>query len=279
MNYIKSFLLGCVSIIFSTSLYAFSTFSITNLNIEWFGNANESRTETIHKFLTENDLFSDVMIFEEIVDIGLLEIEIMPDYDCVSYENSNSRHQHVVICVKPEYSFEMVDGSYTIDAVNVNGRLRPAVHGEVKVNGQPIHIIGVHLKASPDMSDIRLKQTQVIADYLKQKNKDSVIIMGDFNTYGSDTIEMAKQFVNLVEVTTPEKYSWASTTDKFSKVTHAKLDRVWVSSTLAGKVVSAHIIGPCNGSTETQVASYNKEVSDHCPVKLILNDLAKINID
>lgn len=269
MRYLIKFFLMCC--IFPNPLFA-TSISITNLNIEWFGsNENEIRSQTIYNFLDVNNLFSDIMVFQEIVNFDLLNSDIAIGYDCQTYENPNPKHQHIVICVKPQYHFDME----ILSQVNMNGRLRPAIHGIISEGNQKlIHIFGVHLKAgsSSDMSKIRLEQIKIIENYIqKKKINDPIIIIGDFNTYGSDSAEMGKQFksIGIKEVITPEEYSWASMTDRFVKFPFAKLDRVWVNNFVTETI--AHIVGPCNDSTADQISIYNKEVSDHCPVKVTIS--------
>ena len=257
--------------------------SLVELNGSWFGIngdpnnslGSETRVDTWRKFLQNNALLSDVMVFEEIVDLDLLQNSVLDNqYKCQSYTRPNPKYQHVVICVKPEYRFDIAEGStsYVIEQVDVNGALRPAVHGILKTqDGTRIaHLFGVHLKANGDKSAVRLQQTQIIANYIKsEKIHDPVIIMGDFNTFGTDPADMENQFKvdGLIELNTPEPYTWASVHENFPA---AKLDRVWISNTLAPRVLSAHVVGPCNSTDRAQLTTYNDTVSDHCPTKVVI---------
>ena len=268
----------------SDSAELIQSVSFTEFNGSWFGlngdpnnsSGNEQRVPEWRKFLQNNTLLSDVLIFEEIVDINLLTSSVLNDkYTCQTFTRSNPKIQHVVICVKPQLRLDVADdaNSYALEQVDVTGTLRPAVHGILKTqDGRRLaHIFGVHLKANSDMSATRLKQTQIIADYIKnQKAHDPVIIMGDFNTFGTDPASMENQFKvdNLVELSLPEPYTWASVTENFPP---AKLDRVWLSDALVSHVSYAHVIGPCSSGDTSAIASYNNKVSDHCPTKMVIS--------
>lgn len=214
------------------------------------------------------------MVFEEIVDVKLLATKVLDSkYNCVTYSRNNPKHQHVVICVLPDYHLKTDDsGNFSLEDVDLNHRLRPATHGIlVAPDGSRLHIFGVHLKANTDQSVVRLKQTQILADYMKGL-KDPILVIGDFNTFGTDVQKMSAQFQGLTEVVTPEKYTWASTEENYPP---AKLDRTWISKSLSAKVTYVHVLGPCNSNDDNALAMYNKGVSDHCPTKIILNLLAK----
>ena len=50
-----------------------------------------------------------------------------------------------------------------------------------------LQIVGVHLKAMPDKSDVRREQVQMISDYLADRqDEEPAIVVGDFNAYGDD---------------------------------------------------------------------------------------------
>lgn len=252
--------------------------SITTFNIKYFGlngdpesSATESRADAIREHLSRERLFTDVMVFEEIVDVEMLKRDVVgPAYTCRSYDHPNPEHQHVVVCVRGEFVFAPAtdDDNYALEDVTLGqARYRPAVHGVVKSRrGQPLlHVFGVHLKAYPEFSNERLQQADIIADYLNQRGDDApVIILGDFNTYNQDVSELSERFarvdrgLTLVEV--PGPYTWRSASSGH------KLDHVWISSDLTAG--DARIAGPCATTHRDTIASYLRSVSDHCPVTL-----------
>jgi endonuclease/exonuclease/phosphatase family metal-dependent hydrolase len=259
--------------------------TFTEVNLNWFGldgspdnNAgDETRVDSIRQYLQDQGLMADVMAFEEIVDLDMLKSGILDDaYSCASYDRDDPKHQHVVICVRQGLTFAPADGAdgYALESVDVNGHLRPAVHGIVEdaAGRRLAHVFAVHLKAMPDKSDVRLQQVQALGDYLANRRAggEPVVILGDWNTYASDPENFQKVLgpngLRLAEE--PEPYTWASVTENFPP---AKFDRVWMSDALAGKVASLHVIGPCSSGDKTEIGDYNTDVSDHCPVSLKLD--------
>jgi endonuclease/exonuclease/phosphatase family metal-dependent hydrolase len=261
--------------------------SLAQFNLRWFGSkehntsqnkaaSNESRIQTIRKHMTDSGLMADVLAFEEIVDVKLLsDVLLEKRYNCYSYNHKDPEHQHVVVCVKPHLKFEKAPGSksYTLDEVDLNGELRPAVHGIVKTSGGKavMHLFAVHLKSAPDFSSTRLRQMEVISKYIKRDGEIlPVTIVGDFNTYGDDPENFSRILAGsqMEEVPSPEKFSWATTHESYEP---AKFDRAWITGTLADKVSFHHIIGPCNQSDRRTLQRYNDTVSDHCAVKTVFN--------
>jgi endonuclease/exonuclease/phosphatase family metal-dependent hydrolase len=270
----KVFTFLCAMFLLSISTCS-NAITITSLNIKWFGlngemsndPGNEERAPSIRKYLSETGLLaSDVLIFQEIVDVGLLESKVVGrSHVCQSYDNENAKHQHVVICVKSKYKLEAADEEgYSLGSVSLGGKVRPAVHGIVTIDGRRLHIFGVHLKAIPTFSEWRMKQVQLLTDYIHERGDEPVLIIGDFNAYGEDAAGFSDIFSqdNLSEVTTPEKYSWASASEKYPR---EKFDRAWSRGM---ETESAHIVGPCNAGTMPAVKAYNGKVSDHCALSV-----------
>ena len=261
--------------------------TLAQFNLRWFGqrkvdgaenkeHIEETRVPTIRKHMADSALFTDILAFEEIVDVKLLAEGLLERrYNCVSYPHKEPDHQHVVVCVKPHLRFEKANDarSYTLDEVDLNGDLRPAVHGIVKTSsGKPLmHLFAVHLKSAPDFSSTRLKQMQIIAEYIKRQNTNlPAVIVGDFNTYNDDPENFTRILAGnqMEEVPSPEAYSWATTHESYEP---AKFDRAWITGSLADKVNSHHVIGPCNQNDRGRLQRYNDTVSDHCAVKTIFN--------
>jgi endonuclease/exonuclease/phosphatase family metal-dependent hydrolase len=261
--------------------------TVTQFNLRWFGerkidgadlteNTEENRLPMIRKHMTDHHLFTDVLVFEEIVNVKLLAEGLLErQYYCVSYAHKDPQHQHVVVCVKPNLRFEKAPNarSYALDEVNLNGDLRPAVHGVIKTSsGKPLmHLFAVHLKSAPDFSEVRAKQMKVISDYMKHRDSDlPAVIVGDFNTYNDDPENFTRILAGnqMEEVQSPEAYSWATTHETYKP---AKFDRTWVTGVLADKVYYNHVIGPCNQNDRGRLQRYNDTVSDHCAVKTIFD--------
>lgn len=258
--------------------------SITTFNVKYFGiNGNpssttpESRVDTLKDHLARNHLTTDVMVFEEIVDVDMLKTQVLGrGYNCRSYNNSAPQHQHVAICYKSEFTLENAsddDDDVLADVMMGEERYRPAVHGILKNRrGQALlHIVGVHLKAFPEFSNIRLQQADIIATYLDQRADSDVpvAILGDFNTYGNDAENLNNRFVDagegLKKVAVNAAFTWRGTGSR----TGQKFDHVWISNHLTASNV--RVAGPCNSNDRAAIKAYNSKVSDHCPVTMTLS--------
>jgi endonuclease/exonuclease/phosphatase family metal-dependent hydrolase len=252
--------------------------SITTFNIKYYGlngdhdgePGSEVRDNTIKAHLNKYELWTDVVVFQEIVDVPGLQSLMGSGYLCRSYDNEDPRHQHVVICHKKKFAFRMAkdEDNYILDDVAMS-RYRPVVHGILTYRNKPmLHVMGVHLKAQPDRSDVRTEQTHMIAEYLTHReNSEPVVIIGDFNTHNDDAEVMngiyKHEDIDLVQVTVPQEFTYRVPQHG------AKLDRIWVSRNLRVSQ-KPKVAGPCNSvATSTDpIRTYNTEVSDHCPVTL-----------
>lgn len=250
------------------------TVSFTTLNIRWYGLngdavgrlGSETRDETIRNHLVEHDLLTDVISFQEIVDVPRLKKLLGKAYDCQSYDHENSRHQHVVVCVKAPLKFlQAEDDNYAFEDVSLRHH-RPAVHGWVTSSRgrKLLHFVAVHLKAMPDKTEIRLTQAEIIGDALAgMDTKLPTMITGDFNTYNDEAEQIQAKFaergVDLEEQPTHEAYTFRSTQYQ------NKFDRVYSSQ--LKYTVPPHVVGPCNGNpTREELKDYYQNVSDHCAV-------------
>lgn len=265
---------------------------ITSLNIRWYGLGGylegnpdkEKRDDTIREFLTKYVPASDVMIFEEIVDVERLEKKILGSkMKCISYDHQDPKHQFVVICLDKKYSFkrEPTDNNDVIDDVSINDRSRPAVTAIITdAQGRELlRVVGVHLKAMPNETKSRLTQVERIASYLKAAQKTSipVLITGDFNTYETkdngqaspdntlfDKI-FARQGLNIAEAQSNFDYTYRS------RQYRSKFDRFWVSQNLP-VAETVQVNGTCNHSSSQGPFQdpnyYYQHVSDHCPVTI-----------
>jgi endonuclease/exonuclease/phosphatase family metal-dependent hydrolase len=257
--------------------------TFTTFNIRWFGlggapggtDDDEVRATTIKAHMDRENLWADVIAFEEIVDVAALEEMIGDSYLCHSYSSADPKHQHVVLCHLRSLRFDKAadDDNYTLEDV-AQGRLRPAVHGILKTSsGRSLaHLIAVHLKAMPDESEIRSEQITSIARYLKngQRGQDRdlpVLLMGDFNSFGSDTANFEEIFANedldITDVEVPAAYTYR-VPERGSKLDHFFL------SASAEVMEEPVVAGPCNvpPSDRSRIVKFNNEVSDHCPVRI-----------
>lgn len=255
--------------------------SITSLNIRFYGQKSwknekkhlEQRDESIREYMDRNNLYTDVIVFQEILDIDRLETEVVgEEYRCVSYNRSHRNHLHVVICHKPTVRFLISDedDNYIIEGSDL-GRYRPAVHGVVADGrGKKLfHLVGLHLKAGKDDEYKREQQVDVIADYLANEtiNQLPMVITGDFNTNASEADDQLEGYnaygLDLYELDNPNRYTFRVPEIGF------KFDRFFVSEQTE-VTSSIQVAGPCNSRDMDQVATYNEEVSDHCAITVRL---------
>lgn len=253
--------------------------TVTSFNIAWYGLngtprnefGSETRQTAIRQFMSENRLWSDVLVFVEVVDVTNLLREIVSNqYACVSYENRDPKHQHVVLCAKsPLQVSKAPDDDDFILADVALGNKRPAVHALVSTQtGQPIaHVFAVHLKASPANAATRLYQTALIGAYLQNSDPHlPLLLVGDFNTYGDESANMLRTYsrygIDFIDVELDGPYSYR--TEDFA----GQYDRFLVRGLHAAD--RAKVSGPCNSDDGALISAYNLAVSDHCPITVKL---------
>jgi hypothetical protein len=263
--------------------------SIATFNIRWFGLGgslfgsfgSETRVDTIRAFLDDNLLDHDVLVFEEIVDVELFMDEVVADRTCITYEGFSGKHQHVVLCHRDGLTLEPVEGDddFAFEALNLSN-LRPGLQGRlVDDDGSPLaNIIGVHLKAREDSTEVRLEQAAVLADHVAELREVSplpVIVIGDFNTHQArDTGLPEDDEVLIDEVLEPRIRRVVLPVDNTYRHRNGqdfRLDQAYVTSEV--EVEAVDVPGPCNLDFATgadAIDEYFSDVSDHCPVRLQL---------
>ena len=282
------------AILLSTGLAANAgpTLRFTTFNVEWYGlggdlngsPSDETRDPHLRDLLQNKIPASDVIAFQEIIDLKRLQANVLPKgWTCLTYEHADAKHQHVAICARPglQLMHEPSDDNDVIDEVAVNERSRPALHLIVGDKaGRPItRVVGVHLKAMPNFATTRYFQAKVIGDYLLKVADPTlpVVILGDFNTYEvaetkkseDDEIAISEIFARRLTNATEVKAKFESTYRTPSLSSH--FDRIWI----AGKVKqmedpSVYFICNLNKSQTQAIKNYNKLISDHCPVSVAL---------
>jgi endonuclease/exonuclease/phosphatase family metal-dependent hydrolase len=265
--------------------------TVSTFNIAWYGlggnpdnsPADETRDASLKSFIRRHLADSDVIAFQEIVDVERLVAQVLDNArNCYSYRNRDPKHQHVVICVKPELRFEPItaDNNFTIESVAL-GYLRPAVHGVIKSRDgrRLMYLAAVHLKANPESADVRREQIQKLGEYIRRNVRGiPVAIVGDFNTHGDDSIVFQDIFSDLnlpvEEIENRFDYTYNDSQNQ------QKLDRIWVSRRVV-ETSSPRVFGPCNTSPDTQsnqaIRHYLRTISDHCPVKTTIDTSVEID--
>lgn len=298
---LKLLVLICISTIATTAFSKVDNkqlLTVTSFNIKFFGLGGtmngtpqlESRDPFLKSFLNQNVPKSDIIVFQEIVDVDRLILKVIgPTYNCQSYDSSNIKHQHILICVKSTFRLvkEPSDNNNLIDDVSIDGiqKSRPAVHTLIadKQGNILARIIGVHLKAYPSESKTRQEQIGKIAKFINNLPIKSrhipIILTGDFNSYSAndtnfnfdDDILFSNIFkslqVDLSEALNKYDYTFRSPSSR------GKFDRFWISSKVL-QIESVKVTGPCNDnkgdSNDIDADFFYKNISDHCPVTLKL---------
>lgn len=269
------------------------TLTVTTMNIRYFGLGgslsgepkDEKRDGYIRSFLTGGSVpRSDIYAFQEIVDVERLQRVLPQNYSCKTYDNNSAKHQHVVLCAAPNLRLdsEPTDNNDIIDEVAINPeKSRPALHFRIKdAQGNLLgRVVAVHLKAYPEESETRQRQSEAMGRYLSKLKSSGLptIILGDFNTYPAPSNKQTqnddvlidsifKDFeLGLKQVVVPAENTFRSPRSR------GHFDRIWMSSEL--QLEKAPSVFPVCNTPDGQSGQgfldpdyYYKNVSDHCPV-------------
>lgn len=269
-------------------------FTITSFNIKLYGQkqasteapTNEERNLALKNFIAKEVPHSDIYVFEEIMNKEDFQSKVVSELKCVSYTNSRTEHQYVMLCARAPYELEVdtkVDDNYAIEEVALGSQgQRPAVHALVKnTKGKAVvRIIGTHLSAFPANTSKRLEQIGLIRAHLAKTDQSiPTIITGDFNTYPATLTGLSRSDVELITEDLaqgqinmpahPSQYTFRSPSFR------SKFDHFWKSQSLQSMPVI--VTGYCNDPEELEgdiapsVFDYYRLISDHCPVTLKVN--------
>lgn len=298
----SSLMLICLVTNLTFSLTLFSPWSahsqaqtsvnITTFNLKWFGIGGDPNTvqkeyryQTIKKLIDAYLTATNIFVFEEVVVVSDLTKILPSGWQCISYAHPEPKHQYVAICAAPVVALAKVsyDNNFTIEEANVgNPRLRPAMRVDVverKTNRNLFTLVGLHLKAMPDQSAVRIAQAQQISkDLARVPAGRPVVIAGDLNTFVKMDTKLPEDDVELI------LKSFNSVSKGFFKVPHKpntytfrspqfrnQLDQFYVRGTM--RVAAVPDVFPVcsatqNGSGYMNFEFYYKNVSDHCPVTM-----------
>ncbi len=294
----SSLMLICLTLLFPW--FSFSqpaSINITTFNLRWFGiggdpNAPkpEFRIPIVKKMIETYLQNTGIFVFEEIVKIEALAQILPPGWQCISYVHPGPTHQHVALCATPAIALNKVsyDDNFTIEeATGGNPNLRPAMRVDVteKATKRSLFtIVGVHLKAMPDQTALRVAQVQAISkDLAKIPANRPVVIVGDMNSFTmtetklpQDDIEYILKGLNSVS-TGYFHVPYQSNIFTFrSPQFRNQFDQYFVRGTM--RVTALPNVFPVcsatqNGSGYLNFDFYYKNVSDHCPstMQIIVN--------
>ena len=269
--------------------------TFTSFNIRWFGlggefsglPGDEYRSKWLKEFITTNLAASDVIVFQEIVDVMALTKDVLAQgWGCVTYDHPEPRHQHVVLCHKDRFEFvqEKDDDNFAIETIAIDPiKSRPGLAGILRLkNGRSLaHVVGLHLKADPEHSATRMGQAEQLSVRLKEFSDGlPVVVLGDYNTHPAASTGAAKDDEILIdEVLAKYEAGLSHVPNPFAFTYHlpehgARLDHIWVSSSLL-RDSKIDVFSVCNseakeGARFTDLMFYNRFVSDHCPITATL---------
>jgi hypothetical protein len=274
---IMKLITACFYLIFCIQANALT---VTTLNIEWFGRGgvisgssiDEYRIQRLRDFLLYQLPASDVLVFQEITEVELLQGSF-PEYDCKTYR-PRANHQHVVLCalnnIKTDF-FEIEDvdlGSYGLRPGS--GLKVPYGKRRLFRKRKKLNIIGVHLKAGRFETDVRLEQ---IKEITKSGDLGSrTLIIGDFNSYPAERTEREvgdEELINLILSPLRFKkaqYEGSTFLSRFPR----RFDHAWYRGI---DLKSTAIYGPCKEESVPRpydnFSFYNRFISDHCALQLV----------
>jgi hypothetical protein len=263
---------------------------IATFNVRWYGVGGdidtptaETRNPMLRAFVAEHLGDAEVIVFEEILDVAMLQAEVLPaGWTCSTYTSTQPGHQFVVGCLAPGLLLtrEADDDDLGYQPLAM-GTLRPGLAGILRDEATlaPIaRIIGVHLKATPASTERRLQQANILVERLAGLESLNealpTIVLGDFNAHRAvDTHGTADDWTLISDVfaSHPElalervDYSFENTFR--DKEAHAfKLDHMYLGGASATNV---EVAGACNlawPADQATIEQHFDEISDHCPL-------------
>jgi hypothetical protein len=266
--------------------------NITTFNLKWFGIGgdpnqpqSEYRIKYVKNFIETYLKFTNVFVFEEIVVVSDIPKILPKGWSCVSYMHPQPQHQKVVVCGAPGVQLAKVsfDNNYTIEEAQAgHPNLRPAMRIDVieqKSKRNLLTLVGVHLKAMPNETELRIKQAvEISKDLAKIPANRPIVITGDMNTFTKDETKLPEDDTKLI------LKGFNSSAKGILQVPHKpntytfrspqyrnQLDHFYVRGAL--RVTAIPEVFPLcsatqNGSGYMNFEFYYKNVSDHCPVTM-----------
>lgn len=225
-----------------------------------------------------------IIVFQEVVDLTALRTILPINWTCDGYKSANIHHQHVVLCVSPLFRIVNVphDRNKVIEAVASDAVWsRPAIRADITdLKGRRfLRVVGLHLKAAPNFSLERQRQMKVIAQDLRMSAAIPTILLGDMNTYSAkETGQLFDDVVLLEKILKQTDPTFVHLKHKepftFRSPQHrSQFDQIYFNGPI--KLVNGpDVFDVCsqtvNGTGYLDFKYYYENVTDHCPVKAIL---------
>lgn len=273
---------------------AASSLKITTFNIRWYGlggeisghRGDEYRDPFIKEFLTTKYINTDIFVFQEIIDTARLA-DLMDGlgHHCVTYNHEQFNHQHLMICLKKTLDIVPVKGDddYIFPLIENRPFLRPAIYGKVidRYSKKPLlHLVGLHLKAGPYSTNVRMHQVETLIKRIKEFKNESIplVIAGDLNSYPTYSTELEKSDLELIgkqldSIGLSRRTSDYDWTYRSNSSGHS-FDHAFVSNRFNSRYVEVwRTCGKSipNAKRLENLSWYKRFISDHCPVSFRLD--------
>lgn len=254
-----------------------SNLTLTTFNIRCFGfngnyhavNRMEYRIQFLKSFIEKYFSDTDVFIFQEIMDLSILN-QILPDgFKFYHYTHDYPRHMYVVLACRKEFDFS--DVQIIPNTALDDTKSRYAFYGKLIQDQKDIaHIIGVHLKSGYEHTEKRIFQCQLIYDFINSLSTNlPVVLAGDFNSHfktrtGKDEDDLSyfkTIFKDQMTLTEHNKKTYILPMEE----TH--LDHFWIRN---AQVQKLEVYDFEHYSENNALKKYYSEISDHLPVKIKL---------
>lgn len=248
--------------------------TLSTFNIRCFGyngqyfaeNKSECRLPFLKSFLELNFSDTDVFVFQEIMDLSILEKILPTGFRIYHYDHDYPKHMHIVLACKSEYKF--TDLKTIPDTKLDETKSRPAFYGQLEKGSKIVAgIIGVHLKSGFEHTDKRILQCEAISKFIKNLSSSVPIVMaGDFNSHfksktkneHDDLFYLQSCLKAYFSPNFHDKPTYLLLSEK------TQLDHIWVRGV---EIQKLQVYSYKNYKKNKALKKYYEEISDHLPVK------------
>ncbi|MFO0636016.1 MAG: endonuclease/exonuclease/phosphatase family protein [Nannocystaceae bacterium] len=229
---------------------------------------------------------ADVVVLQEVLEPASLA-SLVPDAQVLVSRGGGSGRQHLAIVLAP--GVELLSGPQEHAALELGGRVRPALSVRVRVREQTLQVIAVHLKATPEGLARRRVQWAALAHTIASLRTaappgEAMVVIGDFNATGDETLPAVDERAALAAVLAPLQLRPLQPAQGCSAYWDGVRRDAWLEPTLLDfafvggwrdDAVSLAATGACARhacaplrSTDAYPDADLAGTSDHCPILL-----------
>lgn len=231
-----------------------------------------------------------VVAIQEVRDADALAA-LLPEHEPALSQRGGARGQTLGVAIGADaQASPIVEHA----ALELGGRVRPAVSSHVRAAGLDFHLVVVHLKATPSGLDMRRLQWAALVDLVARLPLSGpgagdldLVLVGDFNATGADGMTATAERAALAGVLAGLGLRPIEPVDGCSAYWDGARRDAWLEPTLldlafvrgfAGADVTARALGACAthrcAPLRTTDAHPDPDIvgtSDHCPLLLELD--------